>query len=100
MAKSNADRQKEYRQRNAQTVTDRNVTRVTDSNVTPQDGKYLGTDGVTEYTVITQARNRRTNPDVLNWGQHMTSDQLHDAGLKANRVPIPGDWDYQGVAQC
>ncbi len=39
----------------------------------------------------------RTNPDRLNWGKSMTGDQLEQAGLKANRVPIPGDWDYEGV---
>ena len=38
----------------------------------------------------------RTNPDLLNWGQHMNSDELKQAGLKANRVPIPGDYDYVG----
>ncbi len=40
---------------------------------------------------------RRTNPDSLNYGAYLTADQLHDAGLKANRVPIPGDSDYKGV---
>ncbi len=45
-----------------------------------------------------EARARRTAPDKLNWGTHMTPDELHKAGLKGNRVPIPGDWDYVGVA--
>ncbi len=36
----------------------------------------------------------RTNPDKLNWGPLMTMDQLEQAGLKANRVSIPGDWDF------
>lgn len=39
----------------------------------------------------------RTNPDKLNHGQHMNSSELEQAGLKANRVPIPGDRDYAGV---
>ena len=41
---------------------------------------------------------QRTNPDKLNWGPYMTTEQLADAGLKANRVSIPGDWDYEKVA--
>ena len=39
----------------------------------------------------------RTNPDSLNYGDHLDSDQLHAAGKAANRVPIPGDHDYKGV---
>lgn len=41
----------------------------------------------------------RREPDKLNWGPWMNSQQLEQAGLKANRVSIPGDWDYVGVAQ-
>ena len=41
----------------------------------------------------------RTNPDLLNYGKPMTPHQLEKAGLKANRVPIPGDWDYKGVCK-
>lgn len=40
----------------------------------------------------------RAHPERINWGEHMTMDQLKEAGLVANRVPIPGDWDYAGVA--
>ena len=40
----------------------------------------------------------RANPDNLNWGDHMSYDELAMAGFKANRVPIPGDFDYEGVA--
>jgi hypothetical protein len=39
----------------------------------------------------------RTNAVLLNWGEPMTAHDLERAGLKANRVPIPGDWDYHGV---
>ncbi len=28
------------------------------------------------------------------WGSYTTTDELADAGLRANRVSIPGDWDY------
>jgi hypothetical protein len=41
----------------------------------------------------------RTNPDNLNYGDYMTSEQLADTGLKANRVPTPGDSDYNGVCE-
>ena len=40
----------------------------------------------------------RREPDRLNWGPWMNSAQLEQAELKANRVTIPGDWDYVGVA--
>lgn len=36
----------------------------------------------------------RTNPDKLNWGPHMDCFELRAAGFVANRVTIPGDWDY------
>lgn len=39
---------------------------------------------------------QRQEPDKLNWGKWMNGKQLRQAGLKANRVPIPGDWDYEG----
>ncbi len=36
----------------------------------------------------------RLEPEKLNWGTWMDSGQLASAGFKANRVFIPGDWDY------
>lgn len=50
-------------------------------------------------TQLQAARDRRTNPDRLNWGKRMTFSELNKAGLKGNRVAIPGDWDYVKVAQ-
>ena len=41
----------------------------------------------------------RTNPDRLNYGAYMNSDQLKQAGLTANHVPIPGDSDYSGACE-
>lgn len=35
-----------------------------------------------------------------NWGPWLDTDQLERAGLKANRVSIPGDWDHEGVYVC
>ncbi len=43
---------------------------------------------------------KRAIPELLNWGPWMSMAALEQAGLKANRVPIPGDWDYAGVAAC
>ncbi len=37
---------------------------------------------------------QRTNPEKLNWGPYMKYHDLQDAGFSANRVSIPGDWDF------
>lgn len=39
----------------------------------------------------------RTNPEKLNWGEPMSYAELLKAGLVANRVTIPGDFDYARV---
>lgn len=41
----------------------------------------------------------RSKPESLNWGDWMTIAELEQAGLKANRAPIPGDHDYSGVCE-
>lgn len=41
----------------------------------------------------------RNNPELLNWGKPMLLMGLQQAGLKANRVPIPGDHDYAGCCE-
>ena len=41
----------------------------------------------------------RNSPELLNWGEPMSLMGLQQAGLKANRVTIPGDWDYSGVCE-
>ena len=40
----------------------------------------------------------RANVDILNYGPWMDADQLKSSQCKHNRVPIPGDYDYAGVA--
>ena len=40
----------------------------------------------------------RTNPEKLNWGPILGAVDLKIRGFVANRVSIPGDWDYEGVA--
>lgn len=37
---------------------------------------------------------RRHEPERLNWGAPMSAPDLKQAGLRANRKPIPGDWDF------
>ena len=39
---------------------------------------------------------RRFEPEKLNWSKNkMNSSELEQAGFRANREPIPGDWDYE-----
>ncbi|KKM64400.1 hypothetical protein LCGC14_1501720 [marine sediment metagenome] len=38
---------------------------------------------------------QRANPEKLNWGPWLDTEQLVLAGFKANRVSIPGDWDFE-----
>ena len=39
----------------------------------------------------------RQEPERLNWGRWMGVHELEANKLKANRVSIPGDWDYLAV---
>ena len=39
---------------------------------------------------------RRFEPEKLNWSKNeMNEEELEQAGFRANRRPIPGDWDYE-----
>jgi hypothetical protein len=38
---------------------------------------------------------RRLDPEKLNWGVPLSAPDLKQAGLRANRKPIPGDWDFE-----
>ncbi len=41
---------------------------------------------------------RRFEPEKLNWSKNrMNENELKQAGFRANREPIPGDWDYKDV---
>ena len=96
MAKSNADRQKAYRnaKRNAQRPESlRNAPIVTERDAQPD--LYPRAADVR----ASHAYTPRANPDKLNWGPWMSSEQLAQARLTANRVPIPGDSDYSGVCR-
>ncbi len=94
---SNAERQKRYRdsKRNAPVTESvsfapHGVTRVTaePERVASLEDYYDASTG--EYA-------KRAIPELLNWGPWMIMAALEQAGLKANRVPIPGDWDYEGA---
>ena len=56
-------------------------------------------DGLQHYRDNPASYAPRANADRLNWGAWMNADQLHTARLTANRVSIPGDWDYDGVCR-
>lgn len=56
--------------------------------------------GLDDYLSRPEAYATRAHPELLNWGEWMNSTDLEQAGLKANRVTIPGDWDYEGVVQA
>ena len=41
---------------------------------------------------------RRFEPEKLNWSANkMNEEELKQAGFRANREPIPGDWDYENT---
>ncbi len=104
MAKTAAERQKRYRdnKRNAQRTE--SVTRV----MVEQAPEHLQpvaagsgvcvTVGLDDYLSRPEAYIPRREPDKLNWGPWMDVAGLEQAGLKANRAAIPGDWDYVGVS--
>ena len=48
---------------------------------------------------VSASKATRTNPGQLNYGKPLSLHGLTKAGLKANRVPIPGDHDYSGVCE-
>lgn len=44
---------------------------------------------------------RRFEPEKLNWSKNrMNEEELKQAGFRANREPIPGDWDYEEDASA
>ena len=123
MAKTAAERQKAYRdkQRNSQEAMARaagvtvpfsdcgtecnaqrteSVTRVTveqATSVTPLEHSSTEA-GQAHYLAHPDLYITRREPDKLNWGPWLDVAGLEQAGLKANRVAIPGDWDYEGTA--
>ena len=74
------------------TVTPEDVTVA--STVTPGGVTTIGKASLEHYHAQPDLYIPRSEPDKLNWGPWMNSDELSRAGLKANRVSIPGDWDH------
>ena len=100
MSKTAAERQRECRQRKRDSVTPKNVTGVTadDERDTPAIAHVTDLPvGLEHYYANPDMYAHRAHPDELNWGKWMNSHELEQAGIRANRVPIPGDWDYEGV---
>ena len=94
---SNAEKQKRYRAKKRNAPVTEKVTRVTTEqrNVTSSALRYACR---LDYHVNRQDYIPRREPNSLNWGPWMDSSQLEQAELEGNRVAIPGDWDYAGVA--
>ncbi len=76
---------------------------------TDEVGQPSGTEGVAQalcagrlehYYANPDRYAPRAMPDKLNWGPWLDTAQLEQAGLKANRVTIPGDWDYAGAGSA
>ena len=43
---------------------------------------------------------RRYDPEKLNWDKPMSAPDLKQAGFRANRKPIPGDYDFEEVTNA
>ena len=54
--------------------------------------------GLERYYATPNMYAERKHAELLNWGKWMDTADLELHKLKANRVSIPGDWDYAGVA--
>ena len=81
------------------TVYNRNKKSVTTETVTfddVADTYNYNAPSLEHYQACPDQYVQRFEPDKLNWGKRMTSKELTQASLKANRVSIPGDWDYTG----
>ncbi len=48
-----------------------------------------------DYLMRPDAYRRRYQPERLNWGEKLAPKELTQAGLRGNRIPIPGDWDFE-----
>ncbi len=60
-----------------------------------KEGSGVKLASLADYHACPEDYHRRLNPETLNWGVHLDMPQLKQAGLRVNRVPIPGDWDFE-----
>lgn len=92
MAKTAAERQRDKRKRDI----GRDVTSIASATL-PELDKALADDtaSLEHYKVFPDKYVPRREPELLNWGPWLNMAQLETAGLKANRVSVPGDWDYK-----
>ncbi len=65
--------------------------------ITDQGSQLADISSLEHYQANPDMYIERARPELLNWGKRMNMNELNIAGKKANRVPIPGDWDYEGV---
>jgi len=67
--------------------------------ILPEGVKLTKEGSLADYYDRPDQYHRRLNPEKLNWGVHLDMKQLKQAGLRANRKPIPGDWDFEAEEQ-
>lgn len=65
----------------------------------PDKGEQIYPDKLEHYKSNPDMYVGREFPDDMNWDEPMSASELATAGLKRNRVTIPGDWDYKGVCE-
>ena len=90
MAKSTADRQREYKARQRGNESNETVTEATKSNG-PDITGLGGPDCQCGHCRQTRAHGKDKH---RNHGEYMTGEQLDEAGIDGNRVSVPDDADY------
>lgn len=100
MSKTAAERQRDSRQRKRDKDVTKNVTCHTPDVTTEMDCDGRRASLADYQDEHGRKYAHRVQAVALNWGPWMNSQQLTEAGLVANRMPMPGDWDYEGVVQA
>ena len=77
-------------------VTNQGVTVTLEQGVTIEPEQQTRTASYQDYLDHPEDYAKRTDASVLNWGDGLTAKQLGTSPFKANRVTLPGDWDYEG----
>lgn len=66
-------------------------------NPNTEPEQIVGRASYEHYLAYPELFAKRSFPDKLNWGVWMNYKDLKKVHLVANRVPLPGDFDYVGV---